>query len=485
MTPDPSRLRRLWEHIAIVLIGIGGPFAYAMASPIYSSGDEAAHTDYALQVWRGTLPVFESGLVLENEVGVRPPVQWTAQHPPLLYLLLSPVVGPLVAADHVNGAGMAARGVLILLSVGLLYAIRSLARATMPGREAIGLAAVVVTGLSVWFVRLGGSVYTDTLAALVMTLLFVALIRMMRDGVRARWVLLFIGSAAACASTRLSLVPIIGVACAALILASLVVRGCNAVHAGLTAAGAVLAALASSGWFYYRNIVLTGGISGGHPDWALENTNRVHRPPLEVATDGSFWLGVLQQFSLGTYDSLPFARSAIWGTIFLFLVPAAIGLCLFVVRSIREREQRAANLIVVGAVLVTSGGIAAMQILHVAGGGSAFPRYFFALIPLLAPFMGVALLSLVPRAGALIVWSAARVVLTVLEFDAAMRRSLPAPQADIYPAWAWAGLIALFAGVAIALTIIVATSSRRGSGARTGMDGGLTGGRSGSVETSR
>ncbi|WP_309069367.1 hypothetical protein, partial [Microbacterium sp.] len=174
------RVRAWLEHAALVLLGLGGPFAYAMASPIYSSGDEAAHVDYALQVWHGRLPVFEDGLELQNTVGVHPPVQWTAHHPPLLYLLLAPFVGPLADAGNIEGAGMAGRFVMVALSVALLYTVRAIGRLMVPQVAGIGLASALVVGLSVWFVRLGGSVYTDTLAALVSALAFYGLLRLAR-----------------------------------------------------------------------------------------------------------------------------------------------------------------------------------------------------------------------------------------------------------------------------------------------------------------
>lgn len=63
--------------------------AWAYSQPLFGTADEAAHFDYAYQVWTGRLPVFERGLVIRPPFGFLPPVQWTAQHPPLYYLVLA------------------------------------------------------------------------------------------------------------------------------------------------------------------------------------------------------------------------------------------------------------------------------------------------------------------------------------------------------------------------------------------------------------
>jgi hypothetical protein len=473
-------VRRVLEHVALVLLGVGGPLAYLFASPIYSSGDEAAHVDYALQVWHGHLPVFEQGLALQNTVGVHPPVQWTSHHPPLVYLLLAPVVGPLVDAGHVDGAGMAARAVMVLLSVALLYAVRAVGHQLLPSVRGAGLTSAVVVGLSVWFVRLGGSVYTDTPAALVSALAFLALLRLALGGARRRDAALFVAACAACGLTRFSLLPVVALFALALVVVGHLsgrrgpgpVPGSRApgalgpgrlrpTSAWATALGAGAAVVATSGWFYLRNRALTGNFSGSHPEWAAEHTPRVARPVLDVAVEPGFWTTMTQQMSLGSYPRLPRAiEPALPWTLLLAALPLVVGLALAVVRIVRGRERRAVQLVLLATVLAACGGVACMQVAHAAGGGSAFARYFFAMVPFLAPFMALALLRL--HGTPLVLWALARVTLLGLELELTLQRQLRGPQADLYPVPTWWAYGIVIAGLVLALALVVTRGARSG-----------------------
>ena len=450
------RARRVLEHAALVLLGIGGPLAYLLASPVYSSGDEAAHVDYALQVWHGRLPVFERGLELQNAVGFHPPVQWASHHPPLVYLLLAPVVGPLVDAGHVDGAGMAARGVMVALSVALLYAVRAIGTRMLPGVPGAGLASAVVVGLSALFVRLGGAVYTDIPAALLSALAFLALLRLALGDARRRDAVLFVAACAACGLTRFSLLPIAALLAVVLVVAGHLPGRLRPRAAWATALAAVAAVLATSGWFYLRNRALTGNLAGGHPEWAAENTRRVARPPLEVVTDPAFWSRMSEQMAIGTYPRLPDALAAPWPwwTLLLVVLPLVAGLALAMVRLVRGRDQRAVRALLLATVLAACAGIAAMQVLHHAGGGSAFARYFFAMVPFLAPFVALPLLWL--RGAPLVLWGLVRVWLLGLELEVTLQRDLRGPQAELYPAGAWWAFGMTVAGLLLALGLVVA-----------------------------
>ncbi|WP_345751204.1 hypothetical protein [Microbacterium rhizophilus] len=453
------RIRAALEHVALVLLGLGGPFAYAMASPIYSSGDEAAHVDYALQVWHGHLPVFEDGLELRNAVGVHPPVQWTSHHPPLLYLLLSPFVGPLADAGHIEAAGMAGRFVMVALSVVLLYTVRGIGRLLVPDVAGVGLASALVVGLSVWFVRLGGSVYTDTLAALVSALAFYALLRLARGTTPVRDSVLFALACAGCALSRFSLLPVAILFAVAAIVIGHLPGPLRPRHAWLAAVAAGVAVVGSSLWFYLRNIALTGNASGGHPDWAAEHTSRVARPAPDVAADPSFWTVMSEQFSVGTYPALPRALEASWPwTLLLFALPTLVGIVLFVVRALRGRGDRAVRIVLLLTALAVCGGVAIMQILHTAGGGSAFARYFFAMLPFLAPLLVLPLLWL--RGLPLVAWTLARAILLGLEIAATLARQLRGAQAAIYPEWTWLGFGVAIAGAVLALAVLVGRRRR-------------------------
>ncbi|MFD1859731.1 hypothetical protein EHW97_01055 [Aeromicrobium camelliae] len=447
------------ETLALLLIGLGGPLAYLAVSPVYSSGDEAAHVDYAYQVWQGRLPVFEDGLSLDNTTGVHPPVQWTAHHPPLFYLLLAPVVGPLADAGHVDAAGLAARAVVCCLAAALVLAVRWFGRLALPGTPAVGTLAAVVTGASVWFIRLGGSVYNDILAALAITLAAAFLLAMTRSPSHRWYTIGFILALCAAALTRISLLPL----CFVLLVLLLIQRWWREKRPFLRAVALPFAAgcavLVASGWFYVRNLQLTGNFSGRHPDWAVAHTSRVPRPFLEVASDSEFWTTMLQQFATSTIDAMPWTLAPQYGTLVLLVLPALAGLLI----ALRPRRSGFHPLALVIALLVFTV-VAAMQIQHVAGAGSALPRYFFAWVPFVAPLIALALWRAPLRWLVILAWLGARLAMTAAEFDAVLARVWDRPQAPVYPAVVWTGFAMLTVGALLAcLTLYVQHRSSRTS----------------------
>ncbi|MGO2658732.1 hypothetical protein [Mycetocola reblochoni] len=481
----PRRIPRWLGVLGLVALGLGGPLIYVFGSPAYSSGDEAAHVDYALQLWQGRLPVFEDGLVLANTMGVHPPVQWTAQHPPLFYLLLAPVVGPLVDAGHIVGAAIGARLVVAGLAVALLFAVRWTTSRIFPGRPAVAWAAALITGLSVWFVRLGGSVYNDVLAAVVVCLAFGMLVAMFREPHRRRWYLGFTLFITLAALTRFSALPL----CALLLTAFLIQRLTVSRPGFWRAVGApVLSGVVmvlGSAWFYLRNVALTGNLSGGHPDWATEHTGRGARPLLKVAGDPDFWKTMLQQFSTRTVPEQPWAWWMNWGIPILFLLPVAVGGVIWLRRIAvtrtptdvdtiaptarrsdvaapdRSGESRGTEMIVFGVIVLACLGVAAMQISHTAGAGSSLPRYFFALVPFLAPVMALALVTGRAAAIALLGWVVIRSTLMGVETSAMLARRFSGEQAAIWPGLTWAGYVLALAGAAaLVVTILIARHPR-------------------------
>ncbi|MGO3884903.1 MAG: hypothetical protein ACTJHU_01275 [Mycetocola sp.] len=460
-TPHSPRLVTWLGVLGLIALGLGGPLTYVFGSPAYSSGDEAAHVDYALQLWHGQLPIFENGLVLTNTMGVHPPVQWTAQHPPLFYLLLAPVVGPLVDGGHIVAAAIGARIVVALLAVALLFAVRWTTARVFPAQPAVAWTAALITGLSVWFVRLGGSVYNDTLAALVICLAFGMLVALFREPHLRRWYVGFTLFITLAALTRFSALPL----CALLLTAFLIQRitierpGIWRAVGAPVLSGVIM--LVGSGWFYLRNVALTGNLSGGHPDWAVEHTGRVERPLSEVALDAGFWKTMLQQFSTRTVPEQPWAWWMNWGIPLLFLLPVAVGGVLWLSRILRERQSRANDLIIFAVIVCACLGVAAMQISHTAGAGSSLPRYFFALVPFLAPVMALALVGHRAALITLLAWVGIRTVLMGVETSAMLGRRFGGEQAQIWPEITWASYAFAVAGViAVVVTIVAARDPR-------------------------
>ncbi|MBF0687191.1 MAG: hypothetical protein IR158_05400 [Cellulomonas sp.] len=439
------RVRARWSigerrsTLAAAVAAAGGALAFAVVAPPYVSADEAAHVDYALQLWHGGLPVFEDGLRLQLDQGHVPPVQWTAQHPPLFYALLAPVVGPLVDGDRPTTAAFAARGVTMVLAFLTVLAAAWAARWLLPSayRAALWAVPVVVAG-GTWLLRLGGAVYNDVLLILEVTLLIGLVGYRLRTDALARWWrpawALLLAAAALTRASGLSLALL----CVAVVSLDIALRRPRDVRAWCGDLFAPVAvAVAASWWFYARNVRLTGSITGGHPGWAVEHLGRQHRALEQVLTSSTFWETSLQQ-----YASAPAVRDD--ANLLLFLVPAALGAALLVTGVLRRPGEtaladRLCVLLLAGAV----GGILLQQALYHTTGGGANGRY---LAVLALPF-AVLLVAAVGPWGArplrvawvVGLWFVARAVELGLDVEATRARYAPAGAPGL-PTWlGWCG----------------------------------------------
>ncbi|WES65678.1 hypothetical protein P0L94_06295 [Microbacter sp. GSS18] len=461
-TPDrPITASRTWlrvlEHVALVLVAIGGPLAMALGSAPYLSYDEAAHVDHALRIWQGELPVRGDPLVLGNEVGFSAPIQWTWMHPPYFYIVLAPIVGPLVDAGMVVEADFAARLSMLPLSVAMVYTVRAIGRRMFPSVPAVGLASAVVVALATHFVGIGGAVYNDKPAVLFAALAFLFLLRFLRVPSWGNGIGIAL-SAAAAVGSRFGVLPMMLLFLGVPVVAALF-KLLPLVRA-LAVAGVGVAAIAAlNGWFYLRNISITGNISGRRgDDWVIENLGRVRRPPLEVALDRGFWSKMLQQYSIDSYADLPFLRDGTWWTLLLFVVPLAAGIALCVVGLVRRPEHRIERILVLGTILAVFAGMGLTVVLYVAGGGGWNSRYLFTITPFAAPLMALALLR--PRRAPWLfaIWAAIRTVLVALQLRAAELRAdgAAAPQGDAFPVLGWGSIGLLGVGVVLALVVAFA-----------------------------
>lgn len=391
-------MRRFLSADAAVTAGIlvmvlAATTARSFLTPLFSSGDEMAHFDYAVQVWHGDLPVFEDGLQVELPWGVRPSVQWTSQHPPLFYLLLAPIVGPLYDTGHPYLAGMAGRMVNTLIAAALCAAVMWAVRPLCGGRRWLPWIAGLAAASSPWVMGVGSAIYNDDIAALEITVVLGAALRLITlpregtDALAARtgtWWVLGVAAVAA-ASTRLALMPIVAVVFGPLVLRGLLAPGPLPRRSWLLRPVIIgLAMIAATGWFYLRNVRLTGTVAGGHPEWAMANTDRTPPPaPLEVAADPVYWAKLLGIFSPGnTPDGL-----TLWA---LLVAPALLGAVLAIVLGAASRRGRGtphgshaagaaeppAALAGVVMLAAVSGLLVAMQFVYVsAAAGNLYPRY--------------------------------------------------------------------------------------------------------------
>lgn len=372
------------EQLAVLGAVVSGmllALLVALADAPYATGDEPPHVDYAYQVWHGELPVFEDGLELRPDGAWLAPVQWTAQHPPLYYLLIAPLVGPLADAGHPVAAVYAARGVNVLLSgVFVLAAWWSARRLTRPGSTLPALVAFLVGAMPA-AAHVGGTAYNDLLAATGVTVLFGLAATAVRRGLDPRLITWLSLAAATCALTRLS-AALIAAVIAAVALAAGTVRAAQGrgrwTHVIALAVAGPGAVLATSGWFYLRNVRLTGTVTGSHFDWALENQNRQERPVWAVLADPETWLRLPDLFwwagrlppntPLTVTTLVVTALLLVWAPLIVAVVTAARRRTLLVERTVDGLLLRALPVV---ALLVS----VSVQVAYASSSGGVYPRY--------------------------------------------------------------------------------------------------------------
>ncbi|MCZ7547156.1 MAG: DUF2142 domain-containing protein [Anaerolineae bacterium] len=137
----------------------------------------------------------------------------------------------------------------------------AIARATAPGHPAVAPLAMALTAFNPMFVFISGAVNNDNLNIALTTLALFLSLRLLRDGLRARWVV-----ALSVALALASLSKISGLAfypLAALVLLIAAARGAKGEVKPVRALAFSLLALvgvwlAVAGWWYWRNIALYG-----------------------------------------------------------------------------------------------------------------------------------------------------------------------------------------------------------------------------------
>ncbi len=474
------------ERLALLVAMLSGmllSLTVALADAPYATGDEPPHVDYAYQVWHGALPVFEDGLALRPDGAWLAPVQWTAQHPPLYYLLVAPLVGPLADAGQPVAAVYAARGVNVLLSgVLVLAAWWSARRLTRPGSPLPPLVAFLAGAMPA-AAHVGGSAYNDLLAATAVTVLFGLAATAVRRGLDARLIALLSLVAATCALTRLS-AALIAAVVAGFALAAGAVRATQGrgrwAHVGALALAGPGAVLATSGWFYLRNLELTGTVTGSHFDWALANQNRQERPVWAVLADPETWTRLPDLFwwagrlppntALTLTTMVVTAGLLVWTPLVLALVAAA-RLRRAAARGLTSPvppdgpdgapAHRTDRLLLLALPVAAVAVSVTVQVTYAASSGGVYPRYLLVVsLPLcLAIAAGLAVRSrlLVPA------WTA----LTVADLAVWLSVELvtPAPPGYYADLPLPAAVVGVLAAGAVAVSSTLALRAVRDSGA--------------------
>ena len=335
--------------LAVVVLGLVG----AWTIPLFGPVDEASHYGYAVELSRGRLPTIDTPVPtdgvqrLERVMARRDSARrtiWTANHPPLFYLLEAGPLGAGTATGHELGALRLGR-VLVVVLAGLGVALVGvLTRLLLPGRPALAVVAAGTTALIPTLVNTSSVLFNDSLSFLTSTAVLVAAVAwLVRGPSRARLAVLA-AAAAAAAATRASGLLVVGVAGLAVLAGSWLHRApagsgersagrLRGLAAALGPAAAVGAAVAlTSGWFWLRNLRLYGDLTGSGV--LLARFGRTPRGSfVDMLAAPRYWLVHAQRLWDPSFD-FPISRTSLTRWLWLLgLVPLA-GLALATARRL-------------------------------------------------------------------------------------------------------------------------------------------------------
>lgn len=401
--------------IAAAVFAVLASAAVAFQAPPLNSADEPAHLDYVIDVWHGTFPVFENGLTIRPPFGPLPPVQWVAQHPPLFYWVLAPVVGPLWDGGHLYFAVLAGRSVNALFAGASVLACAWAARRIAPGRPEVASVAAIVVSCTSMLLLVGGAVYNDLPNVAFGALALGVAATAIRRGISTP---LVVGAALVTTGGMLSRLTfaVFLVAVAVGLVCALGLRRGPGFWNGwvgrvVAAALSVVVPVAAAGWFYLHNIATSGNVAGSHPEWSQTHMNRVTATFPDTVTSASFWKGVFAVFR--GHEPVD---SSDW-TYALLVVPVVLGLVVLVVGRLRRNRMAApvaprtgllarrratapvaepsvlAQPLVVLMLLAVFVLLVVLQVFFVMQGGAPQTRYGLPMMPILAVVMGYGLAS--------------------------------------------------------------------------------------------
>ncbi|MFD4323863.1 phospholipid carrier-dependent glycosyltransferase [Nocardioides sp. NPDC058538] len=368
----------------------------------YQTRDEGPNAGYAVELASGRLPTIDTPVTTDARrypqvvEGLATMVDephrhiWTANHPPLYYLMSVPLVA---AAGALDAPQVMVVGMRLINAVGsaLCVLLVGLIAFEVTRRETVAFLATGISASCAVLVSAGGHIANDGVAVAASSLTLLATIRILNRGLSpGRLALVALAGAAAAGAKAPGVLTV--VLCGAAIAVALLLRDhsrrgvIRALAASAVATG--VPALAT-GWFYVRNIALYGDPTA--TDALLDKFDREPNGTWwQILTDGSLWKD--------WYERLwaPVLAEGYAVAADVLAVVAVIGLLVLLVR---RRATRPTHLPTsrAGWLLLTvhAAVILANLVGFVAGGGNPNDRYLMPLMPLLATALAVGLMALV------------------------------------------------------------------------------------------
>ena len=368
----------------------------------YQTRDEGPNAGYAVELASGRLPTIDTPVTTDARrypqvvEGLKTMVDephrdiWTANHPPLYYLMSLPFVA---AAEALDAPQVMIVGMRLINAVGsaLCVLLVGLIAFEVTRRATTAFLATAVSASCAVLVTAGGHIANDGVAVAASSLTLLATIRILNGGLSPRRLALVAVAGAAAAGTKAPGVLTV-VLCGAAIAVALLVedRSRRGVVRAL-AASAVATGVPglATGWFYVRNIVLYGD-----PTATSALLDKFDREPngtwWQVLTDGSLWVDWYERLWV------PLLAEGYVVVADLLAVVAAIGLLVLLVRrrltgpTDRPSSRPGWLLLAVHAAVVLANLVG-----FVAGGGNPNDRYLLPLMPLLATLLAVGVMAIV------------------------------------------------------------------------------------------
>jgi len=411
--------RRRWRITTIGLVGVIVAFVgfgslHALEQPPFVAPDETAHVGYAQDVASLGLPEISEFPVVptsatqwraerESAQDDRYRSVWVANHPPLSYA----VVAPLVWLSRAQGA---ADGGLILLrfanvafaAVGVALTFK-LAEELTDGNRGLALMSAALVAALPHGHAVFSQALNDGFGFACMTAVVWAGVRTIGRDDRFRRNLVVLGAAsAACFGARASTMLVATVVVATVALYCLSRPDSTWVRRRRDAADVILLgllpAIALFGWFYVRNMALYGDIGASH--YLLDRFQRQRRGSvLDMLTQGEMWVHVYQ----GLLSPSTVARNLPRFTNVLSALAATGATVVAVTGRVRPGRTEAPNAAIVRwrmvLCLVAVGTVGLTLAQHASGGGSPYSRYLLPAIGVGATLYVVGMERLFPKWG--------------------------------------------------------------------------------------
>ncbi|MFE3999229.1 phospholipid carrier-dependent glycosyltransferase [Nocardioides sp. YIM B13467] len=397
----PRRLLAAMVLVAIFALSLSSYVALTRALQ-YQTRDEGPNAGYAVELSSGRLPTIDTPVTTDARrypqvvEGLGTMVDephrhiWTANHPPLYYLMSLPFVA---AAGALDAPQVMVVGMRLINAVGsaLCVLLVGLIAFEVTRREAVAFLATGISASCAVLVTAGGHIANDGVAVAASSLTLLATIRILNRGLSpGRLALVALAGAAAAGAKAPGVLTV--VLCGAAIAVALLLRdhsrrgviralGASAVATGVPAL--------ATGWFYVRNIVIYGDPTAS--DALLDKFDREPNGTWwQVVTDGSLWKDWYERLWV------PLLAEGYVVVVDVLAVVAAAGLLVLLVRRrIAEPADQPSS--AAGWLLLTvhAAVILANLVGFVAGGGNPNDRYLMPLMPLLATALAVGVMALI------------------------------------------------------------------------------------------